>query len=182
MPAVTARVTIEGADRAMELIAARADRMRDVAPAFEVIADLLEAHVAATWATQGARIGHAWRPLARLTIAQRTARRGYYRAAPAPDAGPTGPVLVWTGRSRASFRRGSAQHVREVSPSSLRWGSSRALLRSHQEGTIRLPRRPVLGFRDAWQQREIVWQPVRQWLQGVPAGTIRSVAQIRTRL
>ena len=54
--------------------------------------------------------------------------------------------------------------MRQISASGLTWGSTVDYLRYHQHGGGRLPRRAVLAFRDAFQQRELVFQPLRLWL------------------
>jgi hypothetical protein len=36
-----------------------------------------------------------------------------------------------------------------------------------------------LVFRDAFQARELLFQPARLWVQGVPAGAIRTVMLAR---
>lgn len=176
-------LSVEGFEPILERIGGMESRLADLSPAFEISADLLELHVARTWATQGAYAGHPWRPLAESTARLRQRRLGYYRRAPTAGAGPRTPILVWTGRSRASFARGSQDHVRQISAASLVWGSSVPWLVYHQstKPRTRLPRRPVLAFRNRFQARELVFQPARLFLQGVPPGAIRTVMLARLR-
>ena len=173
---------LSGFEPLLERLAGLEARFANPEPALEIVADLLEAHVAKTFDSQGAEAGAPWQPLAASTVRMRARRTGYYRLSPSMGAGSTGPILTWTGRGRRSFARGGAGHVRMVSASGLVWGSTVDYLRYHQHGGGRLPRRVVLGFRDAFQQRELVFQPLRLWLQGVPAGAIRTVMQARTGL
>lgn len=180
--AVPFTLQVSGFEPILDKIAGLEARLRDPVPAFEISAELLEAHVARTWASQGAFAGHPWPPLANRTVHLRQRRLGYYRRAPAGGAGPRGPILVWTGRSRASFRQGSPDHLRRISSTEMVWGSSVPWLRYHQSDRprTRLPRRPVLAFKDQFQLRELIFQPLRLWVQGVPAGAIRTVMLART--
>lgn len=173
---------LAGFEAVLQRLAGLGERLANPEPALAIVADLLEAHVAKTFDSQGAEAGAPWAPLAVSTVRARTRRTGYYRLAPSMGAGPTGPILTWTGRGRASFRRGGVGHVRQITASSLTWGSTVDYLRYHQHGGGRLPRRVVLGFAGAFQQRELVFQPLRLWLQGVPAGAIRTVMGARTGL
>lgn len=183
--AVALAVEFTGTERVLERIAALEERVGDLGPPLTIVADLLEAHVARTFATQGAWIGMPWAPLAIRTVRSRLKRWGYYgRWAPAAGAAPQGPALLWHGRLRGSFRRGGVAHIRQVSASGLAWGSGVRYGVFHQSTLprLRLPRRPMLEFRDAFQEREILFQPVRLWLQGVPAGAIATVMHARLRL
>lgn len=180
--AVALRLSLNGLDEVVDKIAGLEARARNLSPAFQIVADLLEAHVAMTFATQGARSGKPWAPLAPSTVRARTRRWGYYRRVrPGPDAAAIGPILVWSGRTRGSFRRGSRDHVRQISDRELAWGSKREIVRFHQLGRGRR-RRPPLAFKDDFQKRELVYQPIRLWLQGVPPGAIRTTMYARTGL
>ena len=172
---LTAR--IDGLEEVVKNLGGLAERAADLRPAFEIVADLLEAQVAAQFATEGARAGEPWRPLAPRTQLQRLRHTGSYRRGGALAAGPAGPILTWTGRLRLSFAQGSGEHVREITADSLTWGSRVPYAGYHQSTLPRkkLPRRPMVAFRDVFQQREIAFQPVRLWLQGVPTGSIRAV-------
>lgn len=177
------RVTVntEGLAELSESIAGMQQRARDLKPAFGIIADLLELHVAQQFATQGLQGGTPWAALKPRTVLMRTKRLGYYKQAPLGGAGPTSPVLVWTGRLRGSFRQGSGEHVRIITDGGLEWGSRVWYAGFHQSPLPRriLPRRPMVAFRDQFQQREIAFQPLRLWLQGVEPGAIRTVMMAR---
>lgn len=168
---LTASVT--GLDDIKDEIVGLEERTKDLRPAFALIADLLELHVAAQFTSQGTRSGQPWSPLRPRTVLARATRRGYYALPPTGGAGPSGPILVWTGRLRGSFRQGSAEHVRIVSAEGLEWGT-----RVRYAGPLHR-RRPILAFRDAFQQRELAFQPLRLWLQGVPIGAIKTVMMAR---
>lgn len=177
--AVRLTATLDGIKDVVKEIAGLEERARNLRPAFEIVADLLEAHVAAQFATEGAHAGTPWRPLAPATQLQRLRHTGSYRRGGALAAGPTGPILTWTGRTRLSFQAGSPDHVREISERELRWGSRYAVAGYHQRGNLRLPQRKIVAFRDVFQQRELAFQPLRLWLQGVPPGAIRAVMATR---
>ena len=170
---VRVSVTLEGLREIDDQISGLEERARDLRPAFEVISDLLELWVAAQFQTQGAKAGTPWPLLKYSTTVLRLERRGYYRLPPTAGAGPQGPILVWTGRLRGSFRQGSAEHVRVVTAEGLDWGS-----RDRRAGPLHR-RRPIVAFQGAFQQREIAFQPLRLWLQGVEPGAIRAVMMAR---
>jgi hypothetical protein len=177
--------TLHGLPEILARVAGLESRARDLRPALEVTANLLELHVQRTFATEGAHSGHPWPPLADSTVRARTRRWGYYRHwAPTAGAGGSGPVLTWHGRLSRSFTRGGVAHIRIVSPSGLIWGSGVVYGIYHQSTRPRkrLPRRAPIAFRDDFQRREIFFQPVRLWLQGVPAGAIESTQRARLRV
>lgn len=176
--------TLNGVEEILERIGGIEARAQDLRPALEVTANLLELHVARTFATEGAHSGHPWPPLAASTVRARTKRWGYYRRWAPVNAGPTGPVLQWHGRLARSFQRGGVAHIRVVSPSGLTWGSGVAYGIYHQSTRPRkrLPRRAPIAFRDDFQRREIMFQPVRLWLQGVPANAIETTLRARLRV
>lgn len=170
-------ITVTGVEEIIEMIGGIEERINDLGPAFAVTADLLEAHVQATFETQGSRIGRAWQALAPKTVRARAERWGYYGVRAPREAGPAGPILHWSRRLRRSFQRGGVGHYRILSESSLIWGSGVRYAKYHQSRLPRakIPYRPMLGFRDEFQRREILFQPVRMHLQGVPPGTIKTV-------
>lgn len=183
--AVRLGAQLEGLDEIVEKIGGIEARAQDPQPALHVVANLLEAHVARTFATEGAHGGRPWPPLAASTVEARTRRWGYYRRwAPVAGAGGVGPILTWHGRLARSFRRGGVAHIRIVTPSGLTWGSGVTYGIYHQstKPRFRLPRRAPIQFRDDFQRREILFQPVRLYLQGVPAGAIETVMRTRLRV
>lgn len=177
--AVAVRMQLSGAQEVLRAVAGLEQRLAHPEPVLELIADLLEAHVALQFQGEGVRGAKTWVPLKPRTVQARERRWGYYRRPPAFGASGAHPILTWSGRLRRSFQRGQPGNVRVVSPSGLTWGSTVPYGRFHQRGGRRLPRRPPVDFRDPFQKREFVFQPFRLWLQGVPVGAIASVMQAR---
>jgi len=171
---VTAAVEVSGVAGTVHRIAGIEARAQDCSPALTVIADLLEAQVDRVFTSRGASVGRPWPPLAASTLRARARRWGYYgRFAP---RGATTIPLDWTGRLRTGFAQGSSDHVRQVSATTLRWGST-----VPYAGFLQ-PRFPMLAFRDQAQARAILQEPVRLWVQGVPAGALATVARARAGL
>ena len=166
-------ITVTGLTAVRERLAGLEARAQNFAPALDLVAKLLEAQTQRVFDTQGEALGARWQPLAASTMRARQMRWGYYRATP---AGAIDRILEWTWRLRRSFVAGGSDHIREVSSSTLRWGSAVPYARFLQ------PRRPMIGFRGDFQAREVVFQPLRLWLQGVPIGAIETVMRARTRL
>lgn len=177
--AVAVGIKVKGAEQVLRAIAGLEERLARPEPVLHLIADLLEAHVALQFSGEGTRGAKPWAPLSPRTVRAREKRWGYYKRNPSFGAGPSNPILTWTGRLRKSFQSGQPGNVRRVSASGLTWGSSVPYGRFHQRGGRRLPRRPPVDFRDPFQKREFVFQPFRLWLQGVPIGAIASVMQSR---
>lgn len=170
-------ISVSGVDAVVKRIGGISKRLEDLRPALSIVADILEAHVGAMFETQGVRGGAAWQSLAPSTVLARQRRTGYYgRRQATGGVGPSSPVLVWSGRLRRSFARGGVAHIRRITSSSLTWGSGVRYGVFHQSDAPRsvLPRRAPLEFRDDFQRREVVFQPIRLWLQGLPAGAIRA--------
>ena len=179
---VSASFEIAGLPPVLETIGALERRLRNVGPAWTVVANLLEGHVAKTFATAGAHVGKPWQALASSTVRMREKGWGYYgRQAATAGVGPTGPILVWQGRLRSSFRRGSSEHIRQIDESTLHWGSRVPYGIYHHSlaPRRRLPRRRLLDFRDPFQRRQVLVEPLRLWLQGVPPGAIEATMSAR---
>jgi len=172
------RVSVQtsGGPEAMRRIGALEDRVAHPAPALRLVARLLSDHVESTFASQGGRVGRGWAPLAPRTIQARTRRWGYYRQAPGAGSAPMGPPNQWTRRLRDSFQPANADHVEMVSDEVLTWGSAVPY------GRFVHRRRVILGFRDDFQQRELLYQPLRLYVQGVPIGTIETLMRARLQL
>ncbi len=185
MAAVLLDLDVTGLEALVADIAGLRKRLANLTPAYRVIANLLERHVAAQFSSQGKRLGNPWRPLAPSTVKARARRWGYYRRPSAAGVGSTRPILTWSARLRKSFRRGSPDHVRQVASSGLTWGSSVPYGIYHDSPAPRLghlPRRQILGFANPIQEREILVRPIQLWVQGVPPGAIETVISARTAL
>lgn len=177
-------IRAEGFEPLVERLALSSSRLQNLAPALNITANLLEAHVSNVWATRGAAAGKAWQRLAPRTVKARENRRGYYGRRSPKGAGAEGPILRWSGRLERSFKRGGVAHLRHVSASSLRWGSGvrYGVFHDSPEPRSHLPRRAILAFKSQMQRREILFQPIRLWAQGVPPGAIATTLQGRLRL
>jgi len=173
---VRLQVETSGGPEALRRIGALEGRVAHPAPALRLIARLLSSHVEATFVSQGGRIGRAWAPLAPSTIRARAHRWGHYALPPGTGSSPPGPPNQWTTRTRASFRAGGPDHIEYVSDEALTWGSGVPYARFPQ----RL--RPMMGFRDGFQQRELLYQPLRLYMQGVPIGAIETLMRARLQL
>lgn len=137
-------------------------RLKNPMPGYDAIADNLERHTIKVFRTEGRHIGKWWRRLALSTRRARARRWGYYRRPPSGAVGPSGPVLRWAGVLANSFRRGGFGHIRMANNAGLRWGS-RLDYAAAQNVT-----RPIVGFRDARQERQVTVDPMRRWIMGFP--------------
>ena len=173
---VRLQVQASGGPEALRRIGALEERLAHPAPALRLIAQLLSAHVEQTFATQGGRIGRSWAPLAPRTVQARTHRWGHYAQAPGPGTAPAGPPNQWTTRLRSSFRSGGPDHVAIISDEGMTWGSAVSYARFPQRT------RPMVGFRDDFQRRELVTRPLHLFVQGVPIGAIETVMRARLQL
>ena len=121
-----------------------ASDLTDNTEIWDAMADTLEDEVAKSFQTEGTHTGARWHPLSRR-YAMVKARRF-----------PGKRILEATGRLRQSFKRGGRDHVRSIRPRRMVWGSSVQYFSYHQEGTRRMPRRPILRLRsaqkDEWQR------------------------------
>jgi len=89
-------------------------------PAFRVIAeDVLEPYVRRAFESEGSSEGEHWQQLAPSTLRGR----------------PNTPILQITGALMRSFQAGGADHVEEISPRKLVWGSASPLALFHEFGT-----------------------------------------------
>lgn len=179
---VTLTIDITGIEGKVKEIGGIRKRLANPTPAWRASANLLEKHVESVLSSQGVRGGSLWRKLAASTIEARSRRWGYYRRPAAFNAGPTSPVLTWSGRLRRSFTRGGFQHIRTLSVSGLIWGSRVPYGIFHDSPGPRtgsLPQRPILSFLSIFQQREILVRPLQLYLQGVPVGAIETVVGAR---
>jgi phage gpG-like protein len=80
-----------------------ADSVGDMRQELGQIGDLVRTSAVENLESGGSEGGGKWKPLAPKTVRMRAKRQGYYKNAPA-GAGPSGPVLQWTGRLKNSFR------------------------------------------------------------------------------
>ena len=99
-------------EASIEILNARITDMTDV---FRKIAvEVLEPAVEQQIESEGRFLGTPWAPLAPATVKDRQ-KKGY--------GGPH-PMLVREGTLRESFREGGADHVQEIEPAEMTWGSA----------------------------------------------------------
>lgn len=169
-------IAVTGLRQVRERLLGLEERARDFTPALEIVAELLERAAVRQFETQGQWAGTPWAPLAASTVRARERRWGYYRQPPNGVAGGAFPVLLWTSRLLGGFQRESGEHIRQITADALRWGNAVPYAKYLQ------PRRPMIAFRNSFATRMVVLEPLRLWMQGVPAGAIRTVALARTGL
>lgn len=172
--ATAVAISVSGLEPVLARIGGLAERAHDFSPALAIVADLLSKQTDQAFDTRGASLGAAWIPLAAATLQARARRWGYYgRVSP---RGATTIPLDWSGRLRLGFQPGSPEHVRRITPTSLTWGTRVPYAAPQQR------RRAMVDQRGGFERRKIVIEPLRLWLQGVPAGAIATVAAARTGL
>lgn len=172
--ATAVAVSVTGLEQVLARIGGLEERARDFSPALAIVADLLSRQTDKAFDTRGASLGAPWIPLAASTLRARVRRWGYYGRV-APRGAITIP-LDWSGRLRLGFQPGSGEHVRLITRSSLTWGNRVPYAAAQQH------RRAMVGQQNAFERKKIVVEPLRLWLQGVPAGAIAMVAAARTGL
>lgn len=170
-------VTIQGTERVVSNLKAVAARAKNVRPALQIVADLLQALAAEAVRTRGGVIGHRWAPLAPSTVKARQRGYGYYAQAPGAGVNSRTP-LVWTGGMIHSFVKGDPYNVRRITSTSLEWGSSHPIVGYHNSRAPRfvIPFRPILGFSGEAQKRTITVEPLEMWMRGVGVPGIRATA------
>lgn len=160
---------IQGGQRLSRLIPVMREDISDLSEPMRESADL----VLETNESTFQREGPGWRPLARFTVLDRE-RLGY----PGEH-----PILVREGILKSSLsERGARGNVYEVGTrsmrvgSELRVGSGWNLAMIHQEGTRRIPARPIIGLEIGNLRRNLsrLWE---NWLYHVPAEAARRAAR-----
>lgn len=144
-------VDLQGAAAATAALADRADRLQQLAPALEQVADRLDEAALARF--DAASVGRVLRP---RTVLARARRWGYYRRA----VGPAPRALRFTGALRASRGEAVPTHVRTVDPDGLTWGSR--LERQRYFPEIRLTTAEI---------EALVQPPITAWLGGRTAAS-----------
>lgn len=99
-----------------------------------------------------------WPPLSPSTVRARAGRWGHYKQQPAAGVTAAGPVLVWSGRLRASLAdprgRGLRDSVARLSRARMTWGTRTPYAR-FLAGDKKSPRYRLLDI-DAKQERRLV--------------------------
>lgn len=120
-----------------------AGRVDDMSDGLEMVADFLLDQEQRQFASQGGYASGGWAPLAPPTLDGK--RR----------AGQDLRILHRDGDLRASLTREGGDHLQEVTPSSLVFGSTVEYAKHHQFGTTNMPRRRPLELTEG-DRRESV--------------------------
>lgn len=174
------QVTVRGMEQVRDQVETRANRVKNMRPGFDVVADNLEKHVMQTFRTQGYITGKLWPVLARSTQRSRRMEWGYYHKARASDADFRGPSLVWTGDLRSSFTSGHPKNIRRIQRQRMEYGSRDERAVFHAEGAGDLPKRDPIKFRSKEQVRVLVLEPLTLWLRGFSKARIQATSAVRT--
>lgn len=150
-------------------------RLTNLTPAWNRAADNLERHVELNWLSRGTLTRKRWPSLKRATRKARRRRWGYYRR---PGTfGGVNEMLVWTGRFRRAFKKGSPDHIRTITPMSLHWGAavhfsrgSGSLLPDARGRSINLRRRIPLKFRDTGERAHLIFRPIFEYIEEAWSG------------
>ena len=102
----------------------------DMRPMWREVSDVLRDEMTSVFDAEGP----GWAPLAIATQADRV-KHGF----PAAH-----PILNRTGALRASLESQGGDHIEEINPLSMVWGTRVPYADAHQEGTARMPARPIL--------------------------------------
>ena len=150
-------------------LAAFGQQIGDLSPAFEAIGEDLLGDFAANMTMEGGLYGKTarsylgeaagpWKPLADSTVRERE-RLGY---------GGAHPILQRKGELRESLTiRGGVGNVFEVSPDRLRVGTSLFFAFFHQDGTQKMPARPLVGV--SRQRRSAIKQRLVEFVNATVA-------------
>jgi phage gpG-like protein len=115
------------------------DRVGDLEPAFEALADDFLSIESKQFSSEGGFASGSWAPLAESTVRRR---------------GSAGPILDDSGDLRRSLtQEGAKGSVRQITSDSLFVGTDVDYAQYHQTGTSRMPRRRPVEFRDADRRR-----------------------------
>ncbi len=133
-------------------------RTSDLRPVWAAIADDFLQIEARQFATEGG-LGRPWPPLSPAYAA--------WKAKHYPGA----PILVRTGRLRASLTSRGGDHVEAIEPQMLKIGTAVPYARFHQTGTKRMPPRPPIVIPEEAKDRWV--RLIQAYLQG---GDISAVA------
>lgn len=114
-------------------------RVADMSPAWREVGEKLQYDFAKNFEGEGGQFGgwSKWAPLAESTVAERR-RLGY---------GAAHPILQRTGALYESVVvEGAPDNVFQVKPNGLQLGSTLYYAAFHEYGTVRMPRRAVVGL------------------------------------
>ena len=138
-------VRVDGTQSVSRGLNAIGQRVTDLRPAWEEIADDFLDIEEDVFATQGASLGRRWKP-----------NVGWWADYKRKHYGPDSGVLVQTGRLKKSLTsEGAPWALRDVRPAQLRMGTTLGIAAIHQKGgtltkrgrQVRIPARPFVRAR-----------------------------------
>lgn len=93
---------IDGEKALSRVLRITGEAISDMKPAMAQIGQVVRESAIDNIESQGSEGGGKWKPLSQRTVEMRRRGQGYY--ARSGVGGPTGPILVWTGRLKDGFR------------------------------------------------------------------------------
>lgn len=129
------RVTHTGGVSIVRRARAMSGRAVDLAPAFEVIAKDMQRIEGQVFQSQGRRGGGSWTYLAQETLKRRR-RQGIQSKL----------ILHATGRLIRSLSEEGGEHIQEITPSTMRFGSDVPYAAIQNWGGGHIPARPFLRY------------------------------------
>lgn len=154
-------IDVQGADEVGYELLRFAERVADVSPVMEEIATQEREAAAKRFDEHGP----GWAPLAESTLAAK-ASAGY-----PPD------ILVATGELRDSLSKLGGAHFEIVTPDSLTMGTSDEIAGFHQDGTSRMPARPLVE-QDEVRRVDLVKQIQRYMIEGERAAGVWTLGEL----
>lgn len=125
-------------DRARRMLKKAADRSADLRPVWgDVNANVVQPAMDQRFRSAGAHHGSKWAPLSPAGVRSRLRRGG--------NRGGISRPLWDTGRLRASWVKNGPESLTVMKPLSYERGTMVPYARFHQEGTGRLPARPMVS-------------------------------------
>lgn len=117
-------------------------RMAAPEPGLELVADAMEDATMEQFESEGARSGEPWQRLSPSTVAAKA------------EQGLDPAILQATRRMVNSLTLGArGEHIRQIGPGTLRFGTRVPYAIYHQTGTRNMPRRPPLVFTEVDRRR-----------------------------
>jgi hypothetical protein len=131
------RVEVWGEEKVEAEMGALIEHSADLAPAYAAVGEAMRAYEVDLFDSEGAISGEPWQPLSPET--RRTkAQKGY-----------PSDIEIATGELRDSLVDiNHPDHIEEITPEFLRFGSEQENAARQQYGTDRMPARPILNFRE----------------------------------
>lgn len=126
------RITVQGEQRLRQALNRLATSIQDYSPAWKPITQIFRDAMRGQFATGGGRGGKKWAPLSRAYS------RWKERVAPGR------PILVLKGDLVLSLTTQTGDTIQNEQPLSLSLGTKLPYAKYHQNGTRRMPARPLL--------------------------------------